>query len=1695
MLGRLGIRGKIIAVVAVPILVLVVAAGVFTATANRNYSSAKEIDALLAIVQAANELSVALQDERYQGANYDDAFSDGDFRRTNAEAAVDADYLSIVDAADTPGDEGYAIRATLAQVDTLLGKPEVITSVEGVDQISSRATGIYALRGVSVGNLPLDVEPELEVEGSFDFETDYIGPPIWPDPLEVANLDTAYKALSGSIEAIAATAPDAGGVRAALIRMVDDIEFEAEQAANALTIPVVILPDLEGTFDSTDEAIAALRALTEGLGYQDKEDAEAHTDARAIVASEMFSALERLADLEGSRNRIIALNQYSAYRISSLYAEAITPLAEIPDTVAQGISDREIARALNAYTDISQFVEAMRFEEIRSMHVIRVGAFFGGKVETDGLIGFQLITDQSLTTAQQSFGALLSIEEPPVFGVSYDAATLTGFDPTRDRLARGDRVPVRTEELGQWPLWVQEELDQYLPIQSDVWDLVKAESDTAMRNALLSTILTAVGAVAILAASIFIALLIARRIIGPLRRLTTTATAVRQELPRLVERVALPGQTVDISEVQIPVESSDEVGRLAEAFNAVNAATLTIAGEQAALRGSISEMFVNVARRDQVLLNRQLASIDEMERSQDDPDTLTRLFALDHLATRMRRNSESLLVLAGIDTGRRMRRPMPLSDVIRTASSEIELYERIQLELDADPAMVGHSALVAGHLFAELLENATVFSDPESPVVVKTASKGDNVIVEITDLGIGMTVEELHEANARIRSTAASEILGAQRLGLFVVGRIARRLGARVEIASEEGEGTTAIVTMPLSLFDLAAEPETDHEPEELLSEKLHVPAALIGHHDTDEVMDVYSDDVMSPAIAGTSYHKTKKIEDEEIKSLIREDAELAPVTDEVDLDELVEGKTRKGLPARRRRSGGKKEASRDTASVLGLPERPTTGQLAQLTGDESQGFSPGEESAASTAEQRSALFRGFRSRHIGDESAVEPNAESLGHVVRRDAVASDAADPIVVPSLEKIEPQPESEAKATPEPTPEPVPEAESVLTEPEPEASIEQADEPEPEAEFEPEAQYLAEAQPEPEVQPEEAVQSQPSLDVTIGSIEVPGVEPTDAYESGEAWDDVPVMEQAESEQVTPVADATPPVAADAVDADIEIASSDDLFPAPSPTKDKKEKKEKRGFLGRRKKQEPKPSPEVAYEPPSQVAEQVPTPSGFETPLVTDLGTEGTIPELEAEPTGIGVDGSATDEIAYAQVSDAKYDEWGLPVERSWPPEESVEEASNPTPEYDEWGLPIVEHSVGANDLDLPPEGIPTPVDPDLDPLTVATPDLDASLYGATQDSGLPVFDGTPDLDVPPLTTGEWAIPTDEASTLEAGPEAITWGVETPEIPPELVEISDLSAPSMTDEGQYLQDPNESGVDSFVQGPPVMEEIPDVSVEPIQRDVPTTEMEPEVPPETVPSFDALIEPPGVAEPVVEVPVATVEIPDLNIQPVTGEFFAPLVTEEKAEDMSVPGLEPDLTPTPAVDQTAIPDMPPPVYDVPDLPPPAVPAYGAESQGVEQYGAAQYAGDNYGTAVQGYSADQFAHPYGWERAGASALEAASGETIQGSYSPEAYMPTAPILPDGSEAEMTSAVFSEFSSLVTERPKIQRTKVGLQVRTKSEEEQAASIPIEEIEVKSIPRDPEAIRLSFSSFHSATNRARVTGGLEPEVRGTEHDEVTP
>src|SRR5690625_3500918 len=361
-------------------------------------------------------------------------------------------------------------------------------------------------------------------------------------------------------------------------------------------------------------------------------------------------------------------------------------------------------------------------------------------------------------------------------------------------------------DVNDWLDSINRVIDNIEPARGEVIEVAAQRADEAATNARNQAIITIGGATIAVLVSLILALVVARGIVNPLRRLTRAAEKVRDDLPRLVEQVATPGAAPDTELERIPVESRDEIGTLASAFNSVNETTAAVSQPQAALRGSIAEMFFNVARRDHVLLTRQLTFITQLERTEEDPTQLEDLFRLDHLATRMRRNAESLLVLAGIDSGRRLRHPMAVSDVVRTASSEIEHYDRIDLVLTADPDVLGHAALTVAHLLAEFMENATVFSDPSSRVEVMTAMREDGVSIAITDEGLGMDAAAVAEVNEKVHSSSASDVIGAQRLGMFVVGRLAARHDIRVDIASAgEGQGTRVEVLLPMDLLDPAS--------------------------------------------------------------------------------------------------------------------------------------------------------------------------------------------------------------------------------------------------------------------------------------------------------------------------------------------------------------------------------------------------------------------------------------------------------------------------------------------------------------------------------------------------------------------------------------------------------------------------------------------------------------------------------------------------------------------------------------------------------------------------------------------------------------------------------------------------------------------------------------------------------------------------
>ena len=315
----------------------------------------------------------------------------------------------------------------------------------------------------------------------------------------------------------------------------------------------------------------------------------------------------------------------------------------------------------------------------------------------------------------------------------------------------------------------------------------------------------------VLGVSLVGAFVVARSMIRSLRRLQETATKVAQDrLPELVKQLSESDpQDVDTSVESVGVHSRDEIGQVAAAFDDVHREAVRLAAEQALLRGNVNAMFTNLSRRSQGLIQRQLSLISELESREADPDQLSSLFKLDHLATRMRRNGENLLVLAGEEPGRRWTRPVPLVDVLRAAASEVEQYERIELASVPTTEVAGRVVNDLVHLLAELLENATSFSSPQTKVKVTGHALPDGrVLIEIHDTGIGLSPEDLAAINERLASPPTVDVSVSRRMGLFVVGRLSQRHGIRIQLRPSDSGGTTALVMLPVDVAQGGKKPQ-----------------------------------------------------------------------------------------------------------------------------------------------------------------------------------------------------------------------------------------------------------------------------------------------------------------------------------------------------------------------------------------------------------------------------------------------------------------------------------------------------------------------------------------------------------------------------------------------------------------------------------------------------------------------------------------------------------------------------------------------------------------------------------------------------------------------------------------------------------------------------------------------------------------------
>ncbi|MFD5270356.1 nitrate- and nitrite sensing domain-containing protein [Streptomyces sp. NPDC058335] len=547
--------------------------------------------------------------------------------------------------------------------------------------------------------------------------------------------------------------------------------------------------DLRKLGEATDRAVAALRLGDDGT-VADGQDLPAGVAQRIeafVDGAEQLRPL-RTAVLDGSAGWEQTYGRYT---------RAVAAAFSVGGALS-GIQDAELGSDARVLVEFSRAGEALAQED-----VVLGSARLAGRLDGERM---RLFTGAVETRRSLTETAVVDLRGPErtawrslAAGSAY-AAVDTIEDKVLDGGPGAKAVAAAPEETwGKAHTRVQ---DGMRTIEADAARDVAERADPFTRGLLTPAGAAVLFGLAAVAASLVISVRIGRGLVVELVSLRNVALEIaRRKLPEAMRKLRA-GEEIDIrAEAPSGPRAEDETGQVAEALGTVHRAALRAAVERAELASGISGVFVNLARRSQVLVHRQLSLLDSMERRSDDPNELSDLFRLDHLTTRMRRHAESLIILSGAAPGRAWRMPVSLTNVVRAAVSEVEDYARVEVRQLPETSVKGTAVADLTHLLAELVENAAQFSPPHTRVRVTGEPVGNGYAVEVEDRGLGMGKETLAEANRRIEQSEALDLFDSDRLGLFVVSRLAARHGVKVHLRTSPYGGTTAVVLLPTALL------------------------------------------------------------------------------------------------------------------------------------------------------------------------------------------------------------------------------------------------------------------------------------------------------------------------------------------------------------------------------------------------------------------------------------------------------------------------------------------------------------------------------------------------------------------------------------------------------------------------------------------------------------------------------------------------------------------------------------------------------------------------------------------------------------------------------------------------------------------------------------------------------------------------------
>jgi signal transduction histidine kinase len=587
------------------------------------------------------------------------------------------------------------------------------------------------------------------------------------------------------------------------------LSAQAESVADALQLErdAAVLFVAGGRVDNSAEHVTRASRVDVEVG-KFRDIAATTVGVDGAVVDSFQKSLQALDALSALRNTMLT-TKYPDVSVASAYSQILSALSQVHRATASSLSNATITPLSGANLALYSAKEQLAQQNAILLATAKRGEFAPG--QADGLRSAQSRLDAALA----DFTNVASRENRQRFQDVVSGGAVDG----RNRLVQlalvqnssGQPVTISDAEvlrLGEETAGLLRTVSNDIQKQADTasGNLIEGARQSAWRDAALV-------AVALVVAFGLMAI-VARSMLVPLRMLRRGAMEVaRVHLPEAIQRIRThrdPERAAQEALVPVPIHTTEEVGQVARAFDAVQREAVRLAVEQVALRANVNDMFINLSRRSQALVERQINVIDRLEQDEQDPDQLASLFELDHLATQMRRNSENLLVLSGTTVARRVTRPVPISEVLGAAVSEVEKYARVQIAPAPEIKVQGRVVNDLAHLVAELLDNATAFSKPTTKVTVRAIeTRRGEISIRIHDRGVGMQEQDIVEANHKLSEPPEVDVSVAREMGLYVVGQLAKRHEIRVTLANNDDieGGVTAQVLLPVSLLHRGVTP------------------------------------------------------------------------------------------------------------------------------------------------------------------------------------------------------------------------------------------------------------------------------------------------------------------------------------------------------------------------------------------------------------------------------------------------------------------------------------------------------------------------------------------------------------------------------------------------------------------------------------------------------------------------------------------------------------------------------------------------------------------------------------------------------------------------------------------------------------------------------------------------------------------------